>query len=277
VKTTHAFHLTIVCLLMALVFGWAVQRTPADPSSGRARTVAVIAHRGAHQCAPENTLPAFQAAIDLGVDYVELDVHQTADSGLVVIHDSRVDRVTDGSGAVREMTLAQIRALDAGIRFGPSFAGTRIPTADEALALMKGKVGVYLEVKDAPPESIVALLRRHDMFSTTIVYDDAASLAAMKRVESRIRAMVPRMPKELDRVREVVAALHPAVFGSSSREISPEVAEACHAVGAMVFVNVLAADAPEGWMHAIRCGADALETDHPAELVRYLREQGLRE
>jgi len=239
------------------------------------RTVAVVAHRGAHEHAPENTLPAFQAAIDLGADYVELDMHMTSDGGLVIIHNPTVDARTNGKGAVREMTLAQIRALDAGIKFDSSFAGTKIPTADEALALMKGKVGVYLEVKSAPPESVVAVISRHDMFSSTIVYDDTSSLAAMKRADPRVRVMVPRPPSDPTLMPEVVARLHPDVFGSSHREITPEVVERCHAAGAKVFVNTLAADNPDGWSHNIACGADALETDRPTELLRFLRGQGL--
>lgn len=259
-------------VLLVFLVACAALRSGPEPST---RTVGVIAHRGAHEHAPENTLPAFQAAIDLGADWVELDLHTTADGGLVIIHNGTVDGQTNGTGAVREMTLAEIRALDAGVKFDSSFAGTKIPTADEAFALMKGKVGVYLDVKSAPPESVVALIRRHGMFSSTIVYDDTASLAAMRRMEPRARLMVPRPPQEPESMPEVVARVRPAAFGSSYREITADLVGRCHAVGAMVFVNIMAADNPEGWNHAITCGADALETDRPTELLRYLRARGL--
>src|SRR5437762_13585732 len=80
-----------------------------------------IAHRGANRVAPENTLPAFEAAIALGCDYVEIDVRATRDGQLVLLHDSTVDRTTDGSGRVAEMNFAAVRALDAGSRWGPAF------------------------------------------------------------------------------------------------------------------------------------------------------------
>jgi len=240
-----------------------------------ARMIDVIAHRGAHEHAPENTLPAFQAAIDLGVDWVEIDVGTTADNHMVVLHDRTVDRVTNGTGALREKTLAEVRALDAGVRFDSSFAGTRIPTADEALALMRGKVQVYLEVKEASPDSIIALLRRHDMLASTIVYDDIAALAAMRQIEPRVRLLVPRPPKDLAALPALAARLHPAFFGSSYAEITSEISAACHAVGALVDVNNMRADNPEGWQYTIDRGGDGLETDRPAALLAFLRERGL--
>ena len=240
-----------------------------------ASAIAVIAHRGAHEHAPENTLPAFQAAVDLGVDYVEMDLCVTADGELVVIHDSVVDRVTDGTGPAREKTLAEIKALDAGSWFDPSFAGTRLATADEALALLRGRTNAYIEAKDIPAEAAVALLARHDMFGSSVIYARADELAAMRAIDPRVRGFVPRPPKDLALLPALVERVRPSVFGSSDREITAEIVAACHAAGALVFVNNLHVDAPEGWARTISLGGDALETDHPAALLAYLRERGL--
>lgn len=95
----------------------------------------VFAHRGFAAKYPENTLPAFTAAIEVGADGIEFDVHMTKDGELVVIHDDSVDRTTDGCGRVRDMSLAEIKGLDAGDWFGPEFAGTRVPTLDETLEI----------------------------------------------------------------------------------------------------------------------------------------------
>src|SRR5512134_3880205 len=92
-----------------------------------------FAHRGARKQAPENTLPAFRRAAQLGADGLELDVHLSADGIPVVIHDSRVDQTTDGTGAVSGKSLSELRELDAGVWFSPQFAGTRIPTLIEVL------------------------------------------------------------------------------------------------------------------------------------------------
>ena len=107
----------------AVLLVWCTALSAAD-------RIVVIAHRGEHRAHPENTLPAFQAAIDAGADSFELDVRTTSDGRLVLMHDARVDRTTNGSGAVRAMTFDQIRALDAGAKFSPQFAGTKVPSLD---------------------------------------------------------------------------------------------------------------------------------------------------
>ena len=94
-----------------------------------------IAHQGASAYAPGNTLAAFRLALEMGADGFELDVMLSADGYLVVIHDDTVDHTTDGSGPVRQKTLAELKALDAGIRFDARFTGERIPTLQEVLNL----------------------------------------------------------------------------------------------------------------------------------------------
>ena len=118
-------------------------------------------HRGDAERAPENTLPAFTAAIAAGAQLVECDVRMTADGRLAVIHDPTVERTTDGVGAVAAMTWAQLRALDAGGWFGPAFRGARVPELAELLALARGRCGVVVEVKsepEAPADPVAPLL-----------------------------------------------------------------------------------------------------------------------
>ena len=108
----------------------------------------VMAHRGNSAFAPENTLVAFAQALALGADGCECDVHATADGEIVVIHDATVDRTTDGSGAIGEMTLAQVRALDAGSWKGAEFAGEGVPLLAEVLEAHIGRAVLYVEIKD---------------------------------------------------------------------------------------------------------------------------------
>jgi glycerophosphoryl diester phosphodiesterase len=108
----------------------------------------VIGHRGAAAHAPENTLAGFACAVRLGVRWIELDVQLTADGVPVVFHDDRLDRTTDGHGLLVEMSLADLRRLDAGSWFAERFAGERVPTLAEALSfLVKQGQGLCLEVK----------------------------------------------------------------------------------------------------------------------------------
>ncbi|MBN1542341.1 glycerophosphodiester phosphodiesterase [candidate division KSB1 bacterium] len=108
----------------------------------------VCAHRGASAAYPENTLIAFQAAIDLGVHMIETDVRLTRDSTLVLLHDETVDRTTDGSGAISELTLSEVQSLDAGSWKSANFAGERIPTLEQALAIMPRNIRLNLHLKE---------------------------------------------------------------------------------------------------------------------------------
>ena len=100
-----------------------------------------VAHRGASADRPENTLAAFELAIEQGADVIEVDVRATADMHLVAMHDADVDRTTNGSGAVRSLTLAEVQALDSG-------GGERVPTIESVLNLAKGRIRVNLDLKE---------------------------------------------------------------------------------------------------------------------------------
>ncbi|MBN1922994.1 MAG: glycerophosphodiester phosphodiesterase [Anaerolineae bacterium] len=126
----------------------------------------ILGHRGASHAAPQNTLAAFHKAAAMGADGVELDVHLSADGVPVVIHDALVNATTDGSGAVADLSLAELQSLDAGVRFNPSFAGERIPTLEEVLAAVGQQLIINIELKafarrDAALEkAVVTLVRR---------------------------------------------------------------------------------------------------------------------
>jgi len=119
--------------------------------SGR---IMMAAHRGDKTRLPENTMPAFRNAIEIGSDAIEVDLHRTCDGEIVMIHDMAVDRTTDGTGRICEMTLEEVRALDAGIRYGEEFRGTKIPLFSEFLDLVAPHKNLLLnlEIKDYPEE-----------------------------------------------------------------------------------------------------------------------------
>lgn len=106
-----------------------------------------VAHRGASGHAPENTMGAFQKGFEMKADYIEIDVQMTKDGELVVIHDTTVDRTTNGTGKVGDLTFEEIRQLDAGSWFSEAYAGESIPTFEEVLDEFRGKVGILIELK----------------------------------------------------------------------------------------------------------------------------------
>ncbi len=107
----------------------------------------IIAHRGVPCEAPENTLSGFELAISQGADLIEIDLHLSADRQLVVIHDDTVDRTTDGTGRIGDLSFNELRALDAGSWMGSLFSGERIPILSDVLELSADRVGIVVELK----------------------------------------------------------------------------------------------------------------------------------
>jgi glycerophosphoryl diester phosphodiesterase len=128
----------------------------------------IVGHRGALDLAPENTIPAFEAALEAGADGVEFDVQRTVDGHLIVFHDEDVDRVSDGTGMMPQMTLAELQALDVGLYFDERFRGTRIPTLIELFDWAKGnELLLFLELKEpyrypGIEQQVADLIREYD-------------------------------------------------------------------------------------------------------------------
>lgn len=131
-------------LAAAILAGCATTRTTMIEPKG---AVAVIAHRGASAYAPENTLVAFEKAVEMGADWYELDCLLTKDDIVIVSHDGDLDRCTNGTGPVAAKSLAELKTLDAGSWFDARFAGEPMPTLVESLEMAKDRIGVYVEIK----------------------------------------------------------------------------------------------------------------------------------
>jgi glycerophosphoryl diester phosphodiesterase len=152
-----------------------------------------FAHRGASHDAPANTLAAFLLAAELGADGIELDVQLSLDGEVVVIHDTSVDATTDGQGLVREKTLSELQALDAGSWFDPIYAGQRIPTLQEVIDLVGHRLLLNIELKtagvrdDGLAAAVVAIIDRNHLMERVIVSSfDPLALRRVKRLDSRV-------------------------------------------------------------------------------------------
>jgi glycerophosphoryl diester phosphodiesterase len=153
-----------------------------------------LGHRGASAAAPANTLAAFRLALESGADGFELDVQLSADDELVVIHDYSVDHTTDGSGLVRQKTLAELKMLDAGARFSPRFAGERIPTLREVFAMAGKGAFINVEVKTTSPRGtgleprLIALIREFGLGERLVVSSfNPFALWRMRRLAPDLR------------------------------------------------------------------------------------------
>jgi len=239
------------------------------------RPIVAISHRGEHLQRPENTIPAFVEAIRVGADFMEVDVQTTADGKLVLSHDATVDRCTDGTGRVDSMTFEQIEALDAGIKKGEEFAGTRIPTFDQALDLARGKIGIYVDIKNATAQDLVTHIVEHGMADHVVMYCKAAMCKQIQDMNPSLKVMPESNSVEHSHM--LVDLLHPKVLAFGAGDFKPEIIAVSKQAHAAIYVDIMGkTDAPEGWQAAIDAGADGLQSDRPGPLVEWLREKGYK-
>lgn len=215
----------------------------------------VIAHKGASGYAPENTLLSFQRAIDLGADMIELDLRETLDGELVCIHDSSVDRTTNGTGEIHELTYKELRGLDAG-------EGEHIPLLTEVLSLASGKIKVNIDLKVIEVEKeLLDLIEDYkiaqDVFVSSFFHGTLRALRDLSdNIETAVLVEVPKddlVPYALD---FDVNAINP-----NHKLVTPELVEEAHSVGLMVYpwtVNDL-----EMMKQLLAFGVDGLITDYP--------------
>ncbi len=162
----------------------------------------IFAHRGAKSVAPENTLSAFEAALDMGVDGIELDVHCAKDGELVVIHDFHVDATTNGRGLVSDFTAAELAALDAGSFFAPAFAGVGVPTLVQVLDLIGNRCTINIEIKSEDirtggnqVEPLLAMIVERDLYNQVIVSSfNPVSLIKVRSLDMRVELGVLHGP-----------------------------------------------------------------------------------
>lgn len=230
--------------------------------------ITVIGHRGAAGVLPENTLKGFAYAVGLGVDAVECDVHLARDGKLVVMHDEKVDRTTNGSGRIVEMDLADIRALDAG-------DGETVPTLDELLDLIRGKCGLLCELKadGAEGAAVEAVTERGMGGDVVFISFSMQRLADVKRRDADLRTgavMAVAAGKDVEKAAELGAESVGVHYKNASLGAVERVKNAGMRFGAWT-PNKL-----EEMKAMIDLGVDLLTTDRPDILMDYLGRHGRR-
>ncbi|MFD8788280.1 glycerophosphodiester phosphodiesterase [Kitasatospora sp. NPDC059599] len=232
----------------------------------------MYAHRGASSAAPENTLVSDEVARRAGAEWIEDDVQPSKDGVPYVLHDDTVDRTTDGTGRIRDLTAAQLDALDAGSWFAPAYAGTRLPTLAAQLEDLRTRGGkLLLEIKGPHTRDEVARIvrevRDHGMTDRVLV--QSFEVDALRHT----RELAPELPLGLLRATldtdpvGTARELGLAAYNLSDDALSarPGVVRDLHAAG--VAVNVWTVDRPARWKALAEEGVDGIITNRPAELV----------
>jgi glycerophosphoryl diester phosphodiesterase len=257
-------------MMTSMLFALAALTLPGADDQPATR---IVGHRGLLRHAPENTLAGFGACADLRVGF-ELDVRRSRDGHLVVLHDDNVKRTTDGKGKVADLTLAELKKLDAGARFDPAFAGQRVPALDEVFALLKERrapavlVAVDLKIDEDLPKDLAALARKHGVVGQLVciglTIEDESLRKRLKQSDAKLPlARLARTPDDIP-----AAVADPTADWVYVRFIpTAEQAARVHRAGKRLFLAgvMVSGREPENWKKARASGVDALLTDYPLD------------
>ena len=231
-------------------------------------SVEVTAHRGSSSRAPENTLSAIRQAIVGQADYAEIDVQETLDGVIVVLHDSDLMRVTGKKLNIWETTFAEVRELDAGSWFSPEFSGEKIPTLEEVIGVARGKIKLNIELKFYEhnlrlTERVVSIIRRENFTDQCIITSmNYQELLKVKELDNRIKTGLIFI-KAIGRV----VNLETDLFSISKKKATESFIS--KARNGKKEVHVWTVNTPEAMEHLIYLGVDNIITDYPAKLGQY--------
>jgi len=236
--------------------------------------VLAIAHRGASGYAPENTLAAYRRAVAQGVTFIETDLHLTRDAHFIALHDETVERTTNGQGAVHQMTLAELRRLDAGSWFASEFMSERIPTLEEILEFAKkNDVVFYLELKPngfwGGEHALISALRSANEIARSVVISfDPAILASLRKIEPTLMTGLlydGSSEKPFEKALEIGARQ----LVARGDLISPNLLQQAHKQDLQVVCWTV--NSPAHMRMLAAAGVDGIMTDYPDRLLTALK------
>ncbi len=239
----------------------------------------VIAHRGQHTEVPENTIESFEEAIKTTVDYVEIDLRTTKDSVLVIMHDATVNRMTNGTGKISDLTYAEIQKLHVTDKTNPTGKTYPVPTFAEVLKTCKNRINIYLDFKDASVAQSYQMIKKYGMEKQVIVYINEP------HQYTEWKALVPEMPlmlslpgnvKTVDELNKFLSKTPIALLDGDYSDYTPTTLKAAADAGVTAWPDIQSPDEAKNWDKAFAIGFKGLQTDHPGALIDYLEKKGLR-
>ncbi|MBS1529624.1 MAG: glycerophosphodiester phosphodiesterase family protein [Bacteroidetes bacterium] len=269
------FHfLALLCLVYTSVNA---QFNPPPPAR---HNFIVIAHRGDHVVCPENTLAAYAEAIKNEADYVEIDLRTTKDGKLISMHDGTVNRMTDGKGNVSDLLLDEISQLKVKSRDSLNKMVYRIPTFEEILSLCKDKIYIYIDFKNASASATYAMLKQYGMDKQVLVYiNNPAQFADWRQTAPDMPLMVslPGNVKDEAAMKAFIAQYKPDLLDGGWNEYSAAMVSAARGMHLPAWPDIQSAgEGAQDWEQALAKGFTGLQTDHPAAIIKFLKQKGLR-
>lgn len=237
--------------------------------SGSHPAVGIATHRAANEFAPENTLSAMQCALDLEVDYIEIDVRQTRDGHSLLLHDGNLNRTTNGKGPIREMNAEEVRALSAGAWFDPFFEPEKVPTLEEACQLLSShnkannhQTFFYVDCKDINTKFLIDCLVKYNLLEGSVFYvNDPKTQIEQLRTFAPNAKVMPGLGSRND-LERMVNTYHPYALDVNWKELSKELITKAHAMGIKIFSDGFGGNQTvESYAKAIRDGIDVISTN----------------
>ena len=234
-----------------------------------------IAHRGASGHAPENTMAAFRLAVEQGADWIELDVHQTADGHLVVLHDLTLKRTAGDPSPVQTLTLKQIKKFDVGLWWDKAYRGERVPTLDEVLAFAEGRIRVQIELKHGSSlypgieKRLIEIIARHRAENRTAVSSfETEALKTLRELDDKIPlGLLTRKTRPRD-ILEEAESLKVRSIHISTRRLSKDLLTQAHLNDLPLYAYTV--NRPSLMKRYLAMGADGLFTNFPDRLREIL-------
>lgn len=265
-------------IILTCVFQHVKGQQATIPESKNA--LVVIAHRGNHVDAQENTITAYSNAIKAGADYVEIDLRTSKDSQLVIMHDGTVNRMTNGSGKVNGLTWAELKQLKVTDKNHPEWPEEKIPLFSEVLQVCKGKINIYLDFKDADVKATYNAIVAAGMQHSVIVYINAAhQFTDWKNIAPQIPLMVslPDTIKSAAELSSLIKQFQMSILDGSYTAYNIEMVKTALQNNVPVWPDIQSVnEGPEEWERAINMGFTGLQTDHPEALILFLKNKKLR-
>lgn len=232
----------------------------------------VVAHRGAHIGIPENTLAAYQKAIDLGCDFVEIDIRKTKDGKFVSVHNSTIDAYTDGKvkGKVSDFTIAELKQLNIGKRVGPGWENERVPTFEEILQLCRGQIGIYLDLKEPFVKELVEIIKRFEMERDIVWFIPISYPQAIEELRKNCYKCIPMPDPDINDIEETIKKFNLRIIAPVMHQFSKDYLDDAHNYGAKVFVDEDEGNEKE-WEMILNWGTDGIQTDDPEKLINYIK------
>ena len=252
------------------------------------KNIFIVGHRGVGGLYPENTMISFQAALDLKLELIEFDVHFTKEKELVVCHDADIERTTNGKGLIKDMTLAELKTYDAGIKKGEEFAGQTIPTLREVLSFMAAapyEVLLNVEIKDFDHEVVdatVAMLKEYGFGDRCVIACFSAEIVDyIQKAHPEMRTQgYPARYMYCPEGFTMPEDLHKKMFGIGIPilEDDPDAmaADVAMAKACTGKAWLYCADNETRTRIAVEAGATNVTCNDPTATIKYLKERGLR-